>query len=160
MAEPPRSDIDELALALVDMKIAYDRQLAGCTEEEIAAVLEKAQGFPLPGHYIEFLRVLGKGGGRLFRGTDIYYPEPLKANDYAKELADPTLKLAGRFFFAAHQGYQLYFFDAESPERVFMHTEGEPEPQLLEETFLGFLWQTARTEAASSTTGLGDEYPR
>jgi hypothetical protein len=156
VAENLQRDIDEFARALVEMGVAGEGELEGCTGKELAAVLEKADGFPLPGHYLAFLRRLGRQAGRLLRGTDFYYPEPLDANDYAKEFVegDPNLRITGRFFFATHQGYQLYFFDESEPEKVYLHTEGTPEPQLLEETFLGFLWQTARGEAISSTTGL------
>jgi hypothetical protein len=159
VAEDLRRDIDEFARALVEMGVAADDELEGCTEEEMAAVLENGGGFPLPGHYLAFLRRLGRQAGRLLRGTDFYYPEPLEANAYAKEFVegDSNLRITGRFFFATHQGYQLYFFDETEPEKVYLHTEGTPEPQLLEETFLGFLWQTARGEAISSTAGLGDE---
>jgi hypothetical protein len=139
LTEDAGRDIEEFAHALVHLKIADETQLAGCSEEEMAAVLERAGGFPLSAHYVAFLKRLGRQAGRLLRGTDFYYPEPLEANDYAVEFAagdDPGLRVEGRFFFATHQGYQLYFFEESSPEKVFMYTEKGPEPQLLEDSLV------------------------
>ncbi|MFJ6671449.1 SMI1/KNR4 family protein [Actinosynnema sp. NPDC091369] len=156
MADEVVEDMRRFAAALVELGVARPGEVAGCDEDELRAVHDLAGDFPLPAHYLAFLEVLGRRAGRLFRGTDIYFPEPIEADDYAREFAaqDPRLELSGRFFFATHQGYQFYFFDRASPDAVFMYTEGEREAQLMAPTFLEFLWQTARAEAISSTTGL------
>ncbi|NUT94044.1 MAG: SMI1/KNR4 family protein [Saccharothrix sp.] len=161
MADRDLAEIERFVAALVEMGIARPETVEGCSADEIGIVLERAGRFDLPVHYVAFLELLGRKAGRLFRGTDIYFPEPIDANDYAEEFSrqgDPGFSTAGRFFFATHQGYQLYYFDQRSPGVVFMHTEGRPDDEALAPSFLEFLWTTARGEAASSTTGLRDEH--
>lgn len=156
MADVVVEEMRRFASALVEMGVARPGEVMGCGEEQMRSVLDRAGDFPLPAHYLAFLEILGRGAGRLFRGTDVYFPEPIEANDYAAEFSaqDPRLDLSGRFFFATHQGYQFYFFDRTSPDTVFMYTEGEREAQTMAPSFLEFLWRSARSEASSSTTGL------
>ncbi|MFI9011449.1 SMI1/KNR4 family protein [Actinosynnema sp. NPDC053489] len=149
-------DIRRFAAALVELGVARPDEVLGCGADELRAVSDRAGGFPLPAHYLAFLRLMGRRAGRLFRGTDVCFPEPVEANDHAREFhaQDPRLELADRFFFATHQGYQFYFFDRASPDAVFLYTEGEEEARPMAPTFLEFLWQSARAEAIGSTTGL------
>jgi hypothetical protein len=156
VADEVVAEMRRFAAALVDMGVARPGEVLSCSEEEVRAVLDRAADFPLPSHYLAFLEILGRGAGRLFRGTGIYFPEPIEANDYAIEFSeqDPRLDVAGRFFFATHQGYQFYFFDRMSSGTVFMYTEGQQDAQTMTSSFLEFLWQSARSEASSSTTGL------
>jgi hypothetical protein len=67
LAEDAGRDIAEFAHALVRLTIAGETQLEGCSEEEMAAVLERAGGFPLAAHYVAFLKRLGRQAGRLLR---------------------------------------------------------------------------------------------
>lgn len=151
----PQQDLDEFADKLVESGVASPHQILGCTEAEIAAVLDKAQGFPLPEHFVAFLRRMGRGAGRLLVGTDAFYPASVETADAVREFAegDPALRLSGRFFFANHQGYQWYFFDEASPGKVFLYSEGVAEPQLLAETFLDFLQREAGSAATGFTAG-------
>lgn len=148
-------EIERFADRLTELGVSCRHQIQGCTDEEVEGVVHHAGELKLPAPYIGFLRRMGRGAGSLFRGTSIYYPEPLEVNDYARKFAeedDPGLSTEGRFFFAHHQGYQLYFFDSESGT-VFLHTEGDNEPEILANDFLEFLWKEVHRIENSSFTG-------
>ncbi|HVQ94695.1 MAG TPA: hypothetical protein VMU51_26900 [Mycobacteriales bacterium] len=52
-------------------------EIRGCTEHEITHI-RTDQGVPrLPASYVHFLRVMGRGAGRLLPGTDAFYPHLL-----------------------------------------------------------------------------------
>ncbi|MCE6995050.1 SMI1/KNR4 family protein [Saccharothrix sp. S26] len=159
----PTVDVEEFATALVEMKLAYPHQLRGCGEDDVAQVVESANGFPLPEHYLAFLRRLGREAGRLLLGTTFFYPDVLRVPAATAEFiadAAPDLRTEGRFFFAMHQGYQFYFFDRDHPGEVFLYTEGDEEPVVVGATLIEYLWREA--EGASAVSGLrlhGDRYP-
>lgn len=102
--------------------------LAGCTEEEIRLV-EKSLGCPLPTAYREFLSVAGRFAGKLFVGTDIFYPGILQLDLAAKELFFEAgcLELYPHEAkaFCMHQGYEVLFFipGSEDPP-VLQYVEG------------------------------------
>ncbi|MEU9887489.1 SMI1/KNR4 family protein [Sphaerisporangium sp. NPDC051011] len=140
---------------LIEMGVTCSHQISGCTVKEVEEVVRYAGDFRLPDHYLAFLSLMGHGAGQLFRGTSIYYPEPLELNDYAREFAeddDPDLVTEGRFFFAHHQGYQLYYFDSQH-DGVFMHSEGEGQARLIAVDFMRLLQQEATCQAGASVTG-------
>ncbi|MEV0675509.1 SMI1/KNR4 family protein [Actinosynnema sp. NPDC050436] len=162
-ATNPADEVARLARGLVDLKLAYEHQVVGCTEAEVAEVLKSARNFPLPAEYPEFLRRMGREAGRLLIGTDLHYPEvldiPADAIAFAAEDA-PQLDPAGKHFFAAHQGYQFYFFTREHPGTVFLYTEGDDEPVVSADTFLGWLWNHAESEATISSRFIyGNRFP-
>lgn len=145
----------DLAHFLIAQNIARPEDIRGCSEEQIAEVTASSQGFPLPSDYLEFLKTMGRGAGRLFRGTSMFYPIPIECREYAREFAeddDPGLELEGRFFFGHHQGYQFYFLQRGTAE-VFMYTEQSGPPTFLSPDFNEFLWSTARSEATSRLDG-------
>ncbi|WP_141926234.1 SMI1/KNR4 family protein [Haloactinospora alba] len=122
---------------IVDMEIAQESEIRGCDEVEIESILSAKPSVSPPGDYIEFMRWFGRGAGNLFRGMEIYYPDCLDLNDHAEEFAleeDPELSTCGRFFFALHQGYVLYFF-CEGNSGVWAYTEGEGESRYLASSF-------------------------
>lgn len=104
--------------------------LAGCTADEIA-VVRSHFSHELPLAYEEFLRLAGKGAGRLFCGSEIYYPKLLGLQNAAKELLienGETLSLPDEaIVFYMHQGYELCFLipNTEDPP-VFQYVEGQP----------------------------------
>jgi hypothetical protein len=70
---------------------------------------------------------------------------------------DVDLAVNRRFFFAHHQGYQVYFFEPDSPA-VFMYTEGDEEPQKLAEDFLDYLW--AKVTPSAHWLARAEHLPR
>jgi hypothetical protein len=149
----PTADVEEFASALVGMKLADPHQVRGCDEDEVAQVVESANGFPLPEHYLAFLRRLGREAGRLLSGTTFFYPGVLRVPAALEEFiadVEPDLRTEGRFFFAMHQGYQFYFFDRDSPGEVFLYTEGDEEPVAVGETLIAYLWREAEGARAVS----------
>jgi hypothetical protein len=158
----PADDLDVLAEALVWLRVAYPDQIRGCTDAEVARVLAQRPGFAVPDHYLAFLHRMGRGAGRLWRGTDLFYPEAAQINEWAEESArdtSPPLTTHGRFFFASHQGYQFYFFEQGSPE-VFMYTEGGPAAQRTNPSFLDFVWTDVRSSVITAMYGYDlSDYP-
>ncbi|MCO5996264.1 SMI1/KNR4 family protein [Actinoallomurus rhizosphaericola] len=140
-------EVSAVADALIADGLAAPRDFRGCTEAEVELVI-KAAPFEPPAHYVAFLRAFGHGAGRLLRGTDIFFPQPLETNNYAREVAlenEVDLKVDDRFFFAHHQGYQLYFFEPNSPA-VYLYTEGDEKPQKIAEDFLRYLQAKLQAE--------------
>jgi hypothetical protein len=114
----------------------------GCSEEEIARVVEAASPFLLPDEYLAFLEAMGRRCRPLFVGSGINYPEPLDAVEAADDVAsgpDEALTLDNRFFFGHHQGYIVYFFEADSPA-VFGYKEGDPQVHRLADDFIDWMW--------------------
>lgn len=130
---------------LIKRGIATRSDIVGCTQEELSEAFDIAA---LPVDYVEFLRQMGRAAGNLFRGTDIHYPTLLEVDEWAKEFCsreDVPLSSVGKFFFAAHQGYQYYYFDiVDKSELVWVYTEGDLGPQCAGPTFLEFVWSVAR----------------
>ncbi|MFB4284312.1 hypothetical protein ACBJ59_54160 [Nonomuraea sp. MTCD27] len=103
------------------------------------------------------MRAFGHSTGRLFRGTDILFTAVVMIHSELDLVAadDDKFVLAGRFYFASHQGYQWYFFD-EHVDGVFMYMEGESIAVKESRSFGGFAWKSLWREAVSPTTGLND----
>ncbi len=138
--------------------IAAAQDLKGCSEAELAAVRQAAGSFVLPEQYFEFLGLMGREAGRLFRGTDMFFPGLLECHDQAREFAeddDPGLTVANRHFFGHHAGYQWYLFQRGTAE-VFMYTEESGPPVAKGEDFLDFLWGTIGGRGAKEATGEKD----
>lgn len=126
---------------LIRRGIATPEQIKGCSPEEVADVLAEKKDVSVPQSYVDFLRCAGRSAGRLFYGSDIYYPDCIGINSYAEEFArddDPALKTEGRFFFYVHQGYAFYFFH-HNEDGVWCYVEGDGEPRKYTATFVEFL---------------------
>ncbi|MEV6771218.1 SMI1/KNR4 family protein [Nocardia sp. NPDC051030] len=144
---PPSDAALEKALrlrtALLDSELADQASIIGCTVSEIQQVAQKSP-IPLPDEYLAFLQVMGRKAGRLFRGTSVFFPEPLDAVVAAEDIAGDTgetLTLENRFFFAHHQGYQVFFFENHQPN-VYCYVERNPDRiQTLAESFLDWAWR-------------------
>ncbi|WP_342801244.1 hypothetical protein [Nocardia sp. No.11] len=121
--------------------VASEDEIMGCSASEIEDVSSSAGSFRLPGQYLAFLQVMGRRAGKLFEGTDIFYPRSLEAREAAIDVASgdgESLSLENRFFFGHHQGCKVYLFEPDSPA-VFTYQEGHPEVRMLAESLLAFL---------------------
>lgn len=101
----------------------------GCTEAEIAQIRLHFGGHDLPKVYEEFLRVAGRGAGRLFQGHHIYYPDLLHLQNAAKRLLianGGTLSLPeNAMVFLMHQGYMFHFIlPTDEDPQIFTYVEG------------------------------------
>jgi hypothetical protein len=99
--------------ALLSRGIATRNTIVGCTEIEIEYYLAK-NSTPAPDVYLSFLRLMGKNAGRLFRGTDFFYPAILDLQTHTVEMlenAKNKILLPDRsLVFSMHQGYEICFF--------------------------------------------------
>jgi hypothetical protein len=123
------SDIQALFYKLIQQGTISHTSLIGCNGKEIEFVVQHF-GCELPLAYREFLMIAGKGAGKLFQGTDIFYPRVLQLQEEAAELLaeleQPTLLPADGKVFCMHQGYEInYFVPGHDDPPVFQFFEGQ-----------------------------------
>jgi hypothetical protein len=135
---------------VIDAFSAIERQgsivrknLVGCTVGEIS-IVEKHFGSRLPKAYKDFLSVAGRSAGKLFQGTDIFYPRVLQlqaeANELLGELALPELLPNDAKVFCMHQGYEINYFRPVSDDPpVFQFVEGKSDVAIGWKTFSEFI---------------------
>jgi hypothetical protein len=106
----------------------YPMPIAGCTDEEIAVIMQMQGATHLPELYVEFLRYLGKSPGDLYIGCDLHY-RYLSAGNYRGGLNE-SLTLCGfapvmedGVVFMCQQGHTYWFFytdpQVDDPEVYF-----------------------------------------
>jgi len=124
-----KGDIQALFYELIQQSAISNASLMGCTDKEIEFIAQHF-GCELPPAYHEFLTIAGKGAGKLFQGTDIFYPRVLQLQMEAKELLaelDQSVLLPtnGKVF-CMHQGYEInYFVPGYDDPPVFQFFEGQ-----------------------------------
>ncbi|ALX96041.1 hypothetical protein AV650_21950 [Serratia fonticola] len=123
------SKVENIISKLVCNNLINQHSLIGCSTHEVEE-LESFLGYTLPFEYKEFLRILGKGAGSLFQGTDIYYPRVLELKSEAEELiSEMNLNKHlpdNAFVFCMHQGYECnYFLIGEPDPTIFQFYEGQ-----------------------------------
>lgn len=143
-------DLEDTKKRLIERGVSGSSSFFGCSEKEIEQVRIEA-GFPLPQAYSEFLRQMGKGAGRFFEGTDLFYPTMFQNTEAAREmLAELECGLTlpkQSFVFAMHQGYQFYFFSNENNNpAVYYYMEGNFQFDLWNDTFTDFIKQMASND--------------
>jgi hypothetical protein len=111
--------IQQLTESLELHSVASHGNLFGCSDEEILRVQQQF-AFELPNAYRLFLATMGKGAGKFFVGTDLFFPSILGVTDDARELvsedsAEITLP-DNAIVFAMHQGYQFMFMLADGSD--------------------------------------------
>lgn len=81
--------------------------------------------------YELFLKAMGRGAGKFFEGTDIFYPEILTIKRGAEELLRedevPFCLSESDFVFCSHQGYQFMYFkldELNDDPAVYYYLEG------------------------------------
>lgn len=127
-----RDRIAKVAEILVRRGVVTENTLRGCSPAEIEQVAVDV-GRPLPLAYQEFLAKMGRGAGRFYVGTDLFYPNLLGLSEAAHELvAEDEAGIAlpeDAVAFMMHQGYQFMFFRTgegdDPPVYYYMELSGE-----------------------------------
>lgn len=137
------SNVKNLFSALVQQGTISESSLIGCTDEELVSI-ELHFGGKLPSAYREFLGIAGRAAGKLFQGTDIFYPRILELQCEAKELLTelnlPDLLPVDAKIFCMHQGYELnYFLPVSDDPPVYQFFEGQDSVTLPWQSFSEFL---------------------
>lgn len=108
-------------LEILELRGACTRSsVFGCTDDEIALVANDNR-CQLPVIYRDFLRLMGRGAGSYYLGSDHFFPLLLGNKEHA--LALVSRDKAGLILpddavvFSMHQGYQFLFFQTtEGPD--------------------------------------------
>jgi hypothetical protein len=155
------SDIADIVETIVLSGLASEAELQGCTEAELTH-LESTLGLGLPRAYREFLLRAGRGAGRLFRGTDVFYPTLLNLREWADELLEED---SGRFVIPAdavvigmHQGYQFLYLrvgEGDDPP-VYRYVEGQEDSEKIADAFSRYLADAVDDFIVSGAAKVGD----
>lgn len=137
---------EEIQAKILRKNIAEEDELIGCTHNEIQSIMN-AQGVTwLPVVYVEFMGLLGKQAGSLWKPATFKYP-------HAKELMSEALRLLKQngnpielkqtsFVLQMQEGMIFYYFDTsgtiEDPP-VFVFSEIECEHAQVDEKLSLFL---------------------
>jgi hypothetical protein len=109
-------------------------EVQGCTEVEIEQIAAVQAGV-LPTYYIDFLRLMGKGAGNLYGGSEWLYPHLLDVKDSMEEELDragsPFELPKHAIVVWSHQGYQFAWMTSatgrvDPPVWYWMHADGRP----------------------------------
>lgn len=124
-----KSTVELLFDGLVQRGSILSSSMSGCTHQEIDA-LERHFGCTLPATYREFIAIVGRRAGKLFSGTDIFYPRVLQLQSEAlillQEIKKSSVIPANAKVFCMHQGYEIsYFLPAADDPPVFQFFEGQ-----------------------------------
>ena len=111
-----RDRIAKAADILIGQGVATKSTINGCSAKEIEEVEVDVEQ-PLPLAYRQFLATMGRGAGRFFVGTDLFFPGVIGNTEAAHELvAEDKSGLAlpkDAIAFMMHQGYQFMFIRAD-----------------------------------------------
>jgi hypothetical protein len=148
-----RNKIAAIVEVLVDREVASRGSILGCDPNEIAEI-ESHIGHKLPFAYREFLMQMGRGAGRFYEGTDMFYPCIVDMNLtqagrelLAEDKSAITLPSDG-LVFSMHQGYQFLFIRANGgiDPPVYYYMEGSGKLEKKADTLSEFLVNAARDE--------------
>jgi hypothetical protein len=141
-------EIEDVALLLRERGVAGESDLCGCSLSELEAVEEKL-GKPIPLAYRNFLKIMGRGAGRLFLGTNAFFPGILELTEIAAEIVseDPShIKLPeDALVLTMHQGYEFMFMrksEGDDPP-VYHYLEGRGGFDKRQERFTEYLSDAA-----------------
>jgi|SRR5450830_916505 len=142
------SIVEKAFLKIISDGSIRKENLVGCSDEEIE-IIEKHFSCILPYEYRKFLSIAGKGAGKLFQGTDIFFPTLLELQEEAKSLL-LELNLSNLFdgsekIFCMHQGYEInYFKDLSADPTIMQFTEGCDIPIVAYDSFSNFIISSIR----------------
>lgn len=117
--------------------------IIGCSDQDIFEI-EKHFQCELPMIYVDFLRIAGKKAGKVFCGTDIFFPRlldlQLEAESLLVELGmEEVLPANGKVFYM-HQGYEInYFIPSTDDPPVFQFVEGNNSATIAWASFSNFI---------------------
>lgn len=127
---------------LTERGVAARSQIVGCTSAEIEEI---ADGRELPSRYRDFLKAMGRGAGRFYEGSDVFYPQAVGLTKGARNLvAQDPAKIAlsdDAIAIVMHQGYQFLFVrgsEGDDPP-VYYYLEQSGEFEKKDDSFCGFL---------------------
>jgi hypothetical protein len=120
----------DLANLLIDVGLASEKSIVGCTPDQIGELRRVRDIAALPAQYEEFLAVMGREAGTLLRGTDFFYPAILEVGKWGQEIVDENevghLFVPGSLVLGTHQGYIVYWMEPGEPfGQVCRYMEGE-----------------------------------
>lgn len=138
------SRVLEAFSAIVQQGAIEKSNLVGCTADEIL-IIERHFSCRLPQAYKDFLSIAGKGSGKLFQGTDIFYPRLLALQsetfELLVELELPRLLPNEAKVFCMHQGYEVNYFEPTSDDPpVSQFFEGQADAAVAWESFSDFIY--------------------
>jgi hypothetical protein len=116
----------------------------GCSQQEIMAVADSV-GKSLPKSYVSFLSRMGRGAGRLYRGSHHFYPSILGLNHDAEVLVAEDksgINLpSDAIVFSMHQGYQFLFMRASEGDDppVYYYCEQSGAFKRTDDSFTAYL---------------------
>jgi len=138
------SFFESLVSEILETGLAVEQDIRCCSFEDVAS-LEAGVKKALPLAYKDYLLKIGRGAGRFFQGTDIFYPGVKDLKNEAIELLEENEEKFGlpddAFVFSMHQGYEfLYFMLSENDDpEVYQYVEGEGEPMKVWSSFSSFV---------------------
>jgi SMI1/KNR4 family protein SUKH-1 len=111
-----------------ELNLISPDEIEPCTEEDVHK-LEQHLGIILPAAYKEFLYWMGRGAGRLQRGSRFFYGHLWDIKKVAVNLLDenevPESLSDDAFVFYMHQGYQFAFLRASEGDDPPVYYYGE-----------------------------------
>lgn len=121
--------VEKIFSDLVQQRKILKSSLIGCTDVEISTI-ERHFNCILPVAYRQFLAIAGKSAGKIFSGTDIFFPRVLELQNEASELMSELnlsfLVPVDAKVFCMHQGYEILYFQPISDDPpIFQFFEGE-----------------------------------
>ena len=134
--------------------IAGPRSRVPCTPDDVET-LRHSVGCTIPQAYELFLRSMGRQAGKLFVGTDAFFPAILGLNEAGRSLISFCNEQLGTrcsipddaLVFAMHQGYQFFCMVTSSPNPpVFHFDEGYESLKPVAGSYTDFLLQMAQAE--------------
>jgi hypothetical protein len=146
-----RKRIADVARVLCDGGVATENTLRGCTPAQIDEV-ESEAGVSLPIAYREFLARMGRGGGRFYIGTDIWYPALLGLTQAGRQFVaedESGIRFpADGIVFLMHQGYVFMFIRAgegdDPPVYLYLEQSGQFEKKA--DSFSRFMFDVAHDD--------------
>ncbi|MGE8494769.1 SMI1/KNR4 family protein [Comamonas sp.] len=122
-------NVENIFERLIKQEVISRSILIGCNNIDINFVEEHFECV-LPTEYRCFLQIAGKSAGKIFQGTDIFFPRVLKLKDEARaflvELDVAHLLPADAKIFCMHQGYEInYFLPGSNDPPIFQFFEGQ-----------------------------------
>ena len=149
MASTIASWLVPIMQVLTERGVAARSQIVGCTSAEIEEI---AGGRKLPTRYRDFLKAMGRGAGRFYEGSDVFYPHAVGLTKGARNLvAQDPAKIAlpdDAVAIVMHQGYQFLFVRTgegdDPPVYYYLEQSGEFEKKV--DSLSGFLSRVIHDE--------------